>query len=318
MDTEETKKKPEDAPEAPRNENKTPDTPQEEKPQVEAPGGVNQEPEPVTGEDLTPPIAPGFPEPTDSPITGGDSETLDQPKTPVEAQAAIKPRVYGPIRPEGSPAGTPPVVSGAGDYRGQPDSKGVPFDPDKHATFPDGRPKPDKRGWWYSNRAGKPKVKQREADLTGNAEPPPRPRPEAQGVGVGSSDPNIDPGQRPGGMVDSNALAAEAYCQNVYALAALYFDDKGWYPESDLEHETMREGVRECLTAYDIPALSPWQKLLVLSTGYASKRATRPNTKEKLVLLWVKVRGWIGWKKKADAQAQADAEAQVEAEGGNI
>lgn len=313
MDTKEPELKPDSAPQGEAQEKPNPNPPQEETLQEGMPKGVNREPDAVTGDDLTPPIATGFPDPTDSPITGGDSETLGEPRTPVEQQRATQPRPFGPIRAPGDKPGTPPVVySGPGEV----DSKGVVFDPLRHATKKDGSPKRDKRGWFYSNRAGKPKAKQREADLSGNADPMPQAQAPAQGIGPGAADPNLDPMQRPQGFVDSNSVAAEAYCQNVYALASLYFNDKGWYPESELEHETMKEGVRECLTAYDIPALSPWQKLLVLSTGYASKRATRPNTKEKLILLWVRVRGWIGWKKKADAQAEADAEAEAQAEGG--
>lgn len=258
----------------------TPDNPPDEK---DAPVLSSAPAAPVTADELTEAIAKGFPEPTDSPAGNADG------KTPIP----------GPDRSGGGQPGTPPVVS-SGRY-GETDARGVVFDPVKHAATPDGKPKRNKNGYFYSNQTGKSKPKKNKADLSGNAPP---------AGSSGSSGSSSGPGSIPAFVppIDRYAISAEGYCQTGYAVATVLFDDSGWQPDSPAEHETMKTAVADTLRHWDIGELSPPQRLAITVLAYGGKRSQRPNTKERMILYWIKFRSWVGWKKKAVDEEMAEDE----------
>jgi hypothetical protein len=236
------------------------DTPEVHTETPPAPAAATSAPEQVSAGDLVGPLVAGMPEPTDSPlaadpINGGNSD----PATPNQF--------------------------------GQVDTAGVVFDPAQHMADERGAPKTDARGRFYSKNVGRKKGDPRLRS----------PRPETAKPPEAGTDPVFDTDPvAPGTPSPSTAptapnapdrfdLAADLYCKSGYGLATTAFSDDGWQPESAAEHEALRTAVAVYLRAKQSEDLPPGVILTLAISAYAGKRVSRPRTRERLLILWMRI-----------------------------
>lgn len=270
-----------DAPAAP----KPPETPSTPAPGVPAPSSTvppvdASAPQPATADELVSPLVAGMPTPTDSPLAADPTGKTADPSAP---------------------------------QIGQVDTAGVVFDPQKHAVDETGRPKTDVNGRFYSNKAGRrkgdPRLKQPRA--AGATQPPP-PGSEPEFTVVDDAPPSGgSPGSVPSGSApDRFDHAAELYCRTFYGMTTGAFSDDGWQPENEAEHVGLKTSVAAYLRAKQSDDLPPGVILGMAFAAYAGKRISRPKTKERLAVLWMRVKGLLNRGPKAPKNPEPERDGE--------
>jgi len=163
-----------------------------------------------------------------------------------------------------TPTGQPPQPSAP-----IKDAKQRVFNPEIHSSNPDGSPRFNKRGLFIFKGVGKPK---------GSAA-----KDEAEDYGA-----------------DHYDAQAEQLLRLYYGGMATVFDDENWHPKNEAQHEFVKQPTARMLREMEIPQLPAKLEFALAIGSYSLERATTSQkTKEKLIVLWLKVRGWFG-KKKAE------------------
>lgn len=155
------------------------------------------------------------------------------------------------------------------------DRKGRVFDPNIHSANPDGSPKFNKNGLFIFKGVGKPKKN------TGPA-----------------ADDSEDYG------ADQYDAQAQQIVHLVTGSAAAFFDDEKWLPENAGQNDMVKNPTARFLRENNMPQLPAWMECSLAWTGYSLPRMQSPKTREKLVIIWLRVRSWFG-KKKKDTPAPA-------------
>ena len=118
----------------------------------------------------------------------------------------------------------------------QTDANGTPFDANRHAVKPDGTPRIDKKGRYYSNKLG------REKATTATAPTSNRPAPSftdpLTGASITSTDEPFASGGNSGPVVDQFSAMAEMYLAMLYAPAIAIFSVEA-KPDAD-QHEALK------------------------------------------------------------------------------
>lgn len=210
------------------------------------------------------------------------------PASPQKTETVTGDDLIGPIV-SGMP--TPSDSDGWGDDTkkfGPMDSAGNVFDPDAHAVDEKGNPKTNKHGRFFSKSIGRPKKEQPAPVQT-----------EAQ-----------IPSSAPLGMsavsLQAFEAAAELYLRTSYAVASGVFQDDGWQPENDGEHLSLKVPLAAYLQSINAIQLPPGLIFALAACGYSGKRFTRPKTKEKLTVLWLKIRGFFRKSRTEDVAPQTN------------
>lgn len=148
-----------------------------------------------------------------------------------------------------------------------PDNDKV-FNPDIHATNPDGSPRKNKDGT-FSRKRG------RKSGVTNKAE------------GVTFSE-----AQNATGVADEYDHAAALYFDTGSGVAVSLLSEE-WNPDNPDERAGMVRAIAAYLRAKGSVDISPGQALTFALIAYAGKRLSRPTTKERLKLWFLKVREMI-------------------------
>lgn len=238
------------------------------------------------------------------------------PAVPVSADELIAPLVAGMPEPTDSPLGANPDGSPHPDAPklGQVDTAGVVFDPEKHKADETGRPKTDVNGRFYAKNVGRKK-----GQASAPKSEPANDTPEFEVInngngstaGAGAIPADAGPSPTGGnGIRDRFDHMANIYCQGGYGVATTFFADDGWQPKNAAEHEGLRSAVAAYLRAKNSEELPPGAILTLAISAYAGERITRPKTKEKLLLLWLRIRPWFGFKNKpgvSDIESESES-----------
>ena len=148
------------------------------------------------------------------------------------------------------------------------DGKGRVFNPAIHSANPDGSPKFNKNGLFIF-----------------------------KGVGRGKGNKSTEAEETAAYGADHFDAQAEQLVTVITGTAASVFDDEGWFPESEGEKDFVKNPTARFLRESNMPQLPAWLEMSLCWSGYSLKRASRPKTKEKLILWWLKLRGLFGKKK---------------------
>ena len=171
--------------------------------------------------------------------------------------------------PEPVGANVPRGTTGAPETPGavMKDAKHRVFDPSIHASNPDGSPRYNKNGLFIFRGVGR--------------------------KGSQAKDEREDYG------ADNYDAQAENFLRLYYGGMATVFDDDGWNPENEAEHEFLKQPAARAMREMQMPQMPAKLEFAVAFAAYNIKRSQRPKTKEKLILMWLRVRSWFG-KKKPD------------------
>lgn len=136
------------------------------------------------------------------------------------------------------------------------------------------KPEKDSLGRWKNLKGGRPpKNKAAPADPQREVNPQTTSQTAASFVAPDAPAAPIPPGP------DKFDLAADMYCRAFYATADSIFSGRGeWAPDSDAEHEQLRDAAAAYMRAKGIDDLPPGPALLLAVGTYAAKRIQRPNT----------------------------------------
>jgi hypothetical protein len=99
------------------------------------------------------------------------------------------------------------------------------------------------------------------------------------------------------GTPDEYDLAAKMYFKTALVpLVAMLSDE--WNPDNEGEEKTVVDSIACFLRARGSIDLTPGQALCFACACYAAPRLSRPKTRDRLTLLFLKVRGWFSSKPK--------------------
>jgi hypothetical protein len=93
--------------------------------------------------------------------------------------------------------------------------------------------------------------------------------------------------QQPG---QDRLLTSGAIFDSATRSLGILFDAKEWEPESKEERDACVGAIANYMQANDCKDIPPGTLLLLVLGSYAAKRVTRPTTKEKLTVVYLKVR----------------------------
>jgi hypothetical protein len=184
------------------------------------------------------------------------------------------------------------------------DASGVPFNPDLH------KPHKNRKGLWTKKGVGRGAVKAPVTQVTKPQAPAPTavpvtpvtpsfipPEVEAaanqQAQGVTPTATNAQ-----GAVMDIYEAAAELYLRTGYSTMGALVGPGEWDPDSEDEHRSIKVPLTEYLRQKGTVDLTPGQMLAFAITAYSLKRVQKPTTKERLGLLWHRIRGW--WNKTGE------------------
>jgi hypothetical protein len=159
------------------------------------------------------------------------------------------------------------------------DAKHRVFDPAIHAANPDGSPRYNKNGLFIFRGVGR--------------------------KGSAAKDEKEDYG------ADNYDAQAENFLRLYYGGMSTVFDDDGWQPENEAEHEFLKQPAARVMREMQMPQMPAKLEFAVAFAAFNIKRSQRPKTKEKLILLWLRVRSWFG-KKKPDLPPVEDGKKQMD------
>lgn len=147
------------------------------------------------------------------------------------------------------------------------DKSGTKFDPQKHRWDEEAKkPKYNEEGNFVSTRGRK-----------------------SGGKNSTSNSPVSESSIRPPDQFD---IAAKLYFDMGTGVLQGVISDE-WKPDDENERQGMIQAVASYLRATGHTEVSPGMALTFALCAYAGKRLGRPNTKEKLVILWLKLKGWF-------------------------
>ncbi len=147
------------------------------------------------------------------------------------------------------------------------DKSGTKFDPQKHRWDDEAKkPKYNEEGNFVSTRGRK-----------------------AGGKNSVSSSASNEIISRP---LDQYDLAARMYFDMGTGVLQGVISDE-WKPEDENERQGMIQAVASYLRATGHTEVSPGMALTFALCAYAGKRVGKPKTKEKLVVFWLKLKGWF-------------------------
>lgn len=203
-----------------------------------------------------------------------EAEVFGGPDADPLEPADIKPTIDGWPEPthnaKESPADQTSADTGKAttDQGGQiKDRKGRLFDESVHASNPDGTPKFNKNGLFIFRGQGRPK-----ANATNEAE---------------------DYG------ADNYDAQAEQMLRLYYGAMQTVFDDAVWQPADETEHLFVKNPLARVFRESQMPQLPAKVEFALAFSAYNIKRSQSQKTKEKLIVMWLRVRNWFG-KKKTD------------------
>lgn len=162
------------------------------------------------------------------------------------------------------------------------DGSGKNFDPEKHATNPDGTPKKNANGNFYAKSVGRPKNK---------AVAPSAPVQAPTFADVGGS--TVAPANFApiAATPDRFAVAADSYLQLSYALAVLAFSPD--VKPDEAEHEALKIPAAQLLRRYDVDDIHPGITFAAVATGIFLKKLEKPTVRERWDALMSKAKTWI-------------------------
>ena len=202
-----------------------------------------------------------------------EAEVFGGPEAEPLTPADINPTVEGWPEPthnakeqapadQPAPNGAQPNAPQSGELK---DRKGRVFNPQIHSSNPDGTPKFNKNGLFIFKGAGRPK---------GSAAN------EAEDYGA-----------------DNYDAQAEQMLRLYYGGMQTVFDDDAWQPTDEAEHTFVKNPLARVFREMQMPQLPAKLEFGLAFSAYNIKRTQSPKTKEKLIILWLRVRAWFGKKK---------------------
>ncbi len=220
-------------------------------------------PAPVAVEQATPPVdsSPALPIGADElaePLNEGMPTPTGADVTPPASQEPF------------TPSAPPPEIR---------DVNGTLFDPVKHRKDEFGNPV-RKEGRFLSNRGRKAGGTNKATDANATVE---------------DEKPNAEDFVNKTGIPDQYDTGAEMLLQTFYGVAAMFLSD-GIRPENDAEHTTLKVPLAAVLREKQTVQLTPTQLLLFSLAAYIGKKAGNPTVKERAILLYIKVKGFFGFK----------------------
>jgi hypothetical protein len=237
------------------------------------PSAVNETAKPVLASDLTGSLISGMPEVT----------------KPNEATVS-KPDLIGPVK---SIVSTPQ------------DDAGVSFDPFIHMTEEDGSPAKNKRGRFYSKFIGRAGSKRKSENGNGIS-PAPQPqsepgifdeKPKFEGLDNGTPSPVSNaPASAPANPPDEAQGATLLLIPTVDGcMQSLFGPDIALSDEEKKIAEPITANFLRSKNMKDIP---PGIALAMVAIAIYGPKFQKPTVKEKLILMWIKIRGIFGGNKK--------------------
>jgi hypothetical protein len=161
------------------------------------------------------------------------------------------------------------------------------FDPEIHATNPDGSPKLKAGGGFQKRRGRKPGNPAPRVQVSGESEPDAPKTAQENGASKIVVAAPISP-----------KVIAQQYASVFFALGFGVFGDE-WLPESVDERKMVESSIQTYVESEGVEPMSPGIGLVVTLGAYALKKAQRPVIKSKLeifkekiklVLQWIKVK----------------------------
>jgi len=160
------------------------------------------------------------------------------------------------------------------------DVNGTLFDPTKHRKDEFGNPV-RQDGRFLSNRGRKKGGTNKTTDANATLET--------------EEKPNAEDFVNKTGIPDQYDTGAEMLLQTAYGVAAMFLSD-GIRPENDAEHTTLKVPLAAVLREKQTVQLTPTQLLLFSLAAYIGKKAGNPTVKDRAILLYIKIKGFFGFK----------------------
>lgn len=163
------------------------------------------------------------------------------------------------------------------------DSRGVRFNPEKHAANEDGTPRKNKHGNFYPKGLGKHgAAKIAKGEMPGSPAPAERPAPSFNAPGGESRpvDPNVSP-------FDEYDAAAEIYLLSAYGPLIVAFSEHV-RPDAT-EHAALKTAVANYLRVKQISEPSPGWSLFFVATAVAVKKSAIPEVRERAAAIGAKL-----------------------------
>lgn len=243
-------------------------------------------------------------EPID-PMGGPAAQALaDAPAVEVTAETVAKPLAENmpPVTENAQLPGMESAGASAENAAGgiPPDKAGKAWDPTKYKVDALGQPRRDAAGYFIPIDKGRPPSA---APAAGKK--PAAPAAVAKKAAAGKPGEAAPAGekkkasdyQNTTGAPDEFDLAAKMYFKTALVpLVALMSDE--WNPDNEAEEKAVVDAIACYLRSRGSVDFTPGQALCVAAACYAAPRLSRPKTKDRLTLLFLKVRGWFSSKPK--------------------
>jgi hypothetical protein len=177
------------------------------------------------------------------------------------------------------------------------DNGGNVFDPRKHAVDSSGNPRLNKRGRFISRTVGRP------AGASGKSKPTPEtPETEIPDADRPAAPPNVKDFIN-SGQPDEYDAAADMYLSLGISIASGTLSDE-WQPENAAEYDSLKIPLAAYMRATGMIELTPGQLLAFAFVTFSAKRVSKPKTKERLAIIWLKIRSFFGSPNKQQKQIQ--------------